>query len=360
MKIGIVTFQETNNYGAILQNFALQKAIEKHGHVAETVDYRSKYIAKPYRLSHLKNKGLGKYAFGVVGYLCYMPRTHANKKFRKNINYSKKVKKEQLAELNNDYDCFITGSDQVWNVNLTGYDDTYFLKFVTDSFKKNSYAASVGISELDDKQKEWYADKLSDYHMITVREKASIGLLKQVTEKEVVDVLDPVFLLTQDEWKKYVKPVKEKGDYILVYQLGLSTALVNYAKECAKKYGCKLVFFPFPLVGAACGKYKVCGGSGELLSYIAGAKYVITDSFHGTSLSIIFNKKFTTLVSGTHSAVSSRLTSMLDMLGLSNRIWNSELNLDEEIDYPTVNQLIEVGRNNSDAMLEKILVREES
>ncbi len=359
MRIGIVTFQETNNYGAILQNFALQKAIEQYGHYAETIDYRSEYIAKPYRLKHLKDKGLGKYVFGVIGYLCYMPRTRANQKFRKNVHYSKPIMKEGLSALNVDYDCFITGSDQVWNVNLTGYDDTYFLKFVDAAKKKNSYAASIGISQFTDEQKEWYKDKLSGYNVVSVREMASIPMLSDITETDVEEVLDPVFLISKEEWDGYTYSAKEKCDYILVYQLGVSSALVDYAKQCARTYGCKLVFFPFPLVGTAKGRYMLSAGAGDLITYIKNAKYVITDSFHGTALSIIFGKKFATLVSGTHSAVSSRLTSLLEKLGLQHRIWKKDLNIDEEIEYSKVYKILDAERLRSYKVLEKILIRED-
>lgn len=353
MKIGIITFQETNNYGAILQNYALQHSLKKYGHDVETIDYRSRYISKPYKLLHLKKKGIARYLFGVMGYICYLPRQKRNSVFRQKINYSKPVKYEELVELNQDYDMFITGSDQVWNVNLTGHDDTYFLGFVAEKNKKNSYAASVGLSALSEQDKVWYNNKLSDFTDVLVRETSSVALLEPLLNKSVKDVVDPVFLLDEEEWKSVMNPVN-MGDYILVYQLGISKAFVKYAVSCAKKYNCKLIFVPFPLVGFAKGKYKFTAGAGDVLSYIAHAKYIITDSFHGTALSIIFNKKFTTLVSGTHSGVSSRLKDMLKKFGLENRIWIEGFDLDATIDYKAVNRIVKVERQKALELLKKI------
>lgn len=358
MRIGIITFQETNNYGAILQNYALQYAIKQLGHEPETIDYCSRYISKPYKLSHLKNKGIVKYLFGVIGYICYLPRQKRNDEFRKHIKYSQSVCYEELPSLNTQYDCFITGSDQVWNVQLTGYDDTYFLGFVDNGKKKNSFSASVGISQLSDSDKLWYKDKLNDYQNISVRETRAVRLLNDFLDKMICDVVDPVFLLRKEEWDALVKPVPIKQDYILVYQLGVSKELVKYASRCAKMYNCKLVFVPFPLVGIAKGKYAFNAGAGDVLGYIRYAKYVITDSFHGTALSIIFNKKFTTLVSGTHSGVSSRLLDMLKTFELENRIWNTNIDLDEKINYVHTNKILGTEYQKAFNLLKQILKEE--
>lgn len=83
MRIGIITFQETNNYGALWQNYALLKALNRIGADAETIDYRSRYIARPYRWSHLRKKGIAGYLFGLFGYIFYLFRIRGNKRFRK-------------------------------------------------------------------------------------------------------------------------------------------------------------------------------------------------------------------------------------------------------------------------------------
>jgi len=358
MRIGIITFQETNNYGALWQNYALQRALEKAGANVQTIDYRSKYIAKPYRFRHLLRKGIFGYLFGLAGYICYLFRTKKNGNFRKNICYSCPVDAQGLAELNGRYDKFIAGSDQVWNCRLTDYDDAYGLGFVEDSSKKTSYAASLGRKEPGEPEKAWYVKQLSDYQEILVREKSAEHILRDLLGKDVGTVLDPVFLLGRNEWKKAAgtrRLVKER--YILVYQLGISKALVSFAADCADYFRCRLVFLPFPLVGLVRCSCRITAGAGEALNYIQHAEYVITDSFHGTALSVIFQKKFLTLAAGTHRGVNSRILDLLAVFGLQERIWKKTMapyDLDREIDWEAVCRIWKEERRKSYMYVKKI------
>ena len=355
MKIGIITFQETNNYGAILQNYALQQALIKLGVSAETIDYRSEYISKPYRLRHLIRKGLPRYLFGLMGYIFYQFRSRRNRRFRENISYSRPVASHQLKSLNDEYDLFITGSDQVWNYKLTGYDEAYCLGFVTDNRKKTAYAASLGIKEIPEDCRQWYLKELTGYKGISVRENSAGQQLSSILSRRIITVLDPVLLLNRSEWEKCIPKRLVSEKYILVYQLGVSRKLVSYAVNCAKQHKCRLVFVPFPLVGLAKGSYKLTAGAGELLNYLYYAEYVITDSFHGTALSILFNKAFTTLTGGSHSGVSSRIIDMLRLFGLEDHMWNEEMDLDAPIDWELVNQVLERERNKSYDYLRQII-----
>jgi len=355
MKVGIVTFQETNNYGAVLQNYALQQAIIKKGHQVETIDYKSEYIGKPYRFSHLKRKGLFNYLFGVMGYMIYMPRTKRCKEFKKWVFYSRAVKKMELASLVDDYDCFITGSDQVWNHKLTGMDGTYMLDFVPDKSKCNSFAASIGLKELEPEMQKEYKALLKDYANITVREKSAKSLLEPIVGRPVEAVSDPCVLLSREEWSSVAKTMRPKESYVAVYQLGVSADVVNLAKKIAKENNLKVVYIPFPVGSLGKGKWDVSAGNAEVLGYIRDAAYVVTDSFHGTLLSIIFNKQFFTKCGGTHSGVGSRIIDLLDDLGLNSRLINENLNYKERIDYTNVNVVIKQKKSQAESILEKIL-----
>ncbi|MBQ7943983.1 MAG: polysaccharide pyruvyl transferase family protein [Lachnospiraceae bacterium] len=355
MKIGIVTFQETNNYGAVWQNYALQQAIIKRGHEAETIDYKSEYIGRPYRFSHLTNKGLFSYLFGVMGYIIYLPRTKKCREFRKKLFYSRAVKKADLSKFNEEYDCFIIGSDQVWNHKLTGMDATYMLDFVTDKTKCNSFAASVGLSCIEEEKQKEYKRLLEGYANITVREKSARQLLEPIVGRDVETVSDPCVLLSYDEWSSVAKPMRPKNSYVVVYQLGVSADVVKLAKKIAKENNLKVVYVPFPVGSFGKGTWDVTAGNAELLGYIRDAAYVVTDSFHGTLLSIILNKQFFTKVSGTHAGVGSRIVDLLDGFGLSNRIISDNLNHCDKIDYSAVNPLLEQRRTEAGNCLEKIL-----
>ena len=356
MKVGIVTFQETNNYGAVLQNYALQQAIIKKGHNVETIDYQSEYIGKPYRLSHLKNKGLFSYLFGVMGYLIYVPRTKKCNRFKEKIYYSKRVKNKELDKLNEEFDCFITGSDQVWNHKLTGMDGTYMLDFVLDKSKCNSFAASVGLNELElDKQKE-YKRLLENYKNISVREKSAQYLLEPIVGRTIENIADPCLLLSKEEWSQAAKSMSHKDSYVLVYQLGVSADVVKLAQKLAKENHLKVVYLPFPVGKLGKGKWDFTAGNAEMLGYIRDAAYVVTDSFHGTLLSIIFNKQFFTKCAGTHAGVGSRILDLLDELGLSERLLTETLDTCETIEYERVNEILEDKRKKSIHYLDNILV----
>lgn len=355
MKIGIITFQETNNYGAVLQNYALHQALVRYGHEVQTIDYQSSYIGKPYRLEHLKNKGLFAYLFGVMGYFIYLPRTKKCKEFRKYIHYSRKVNKQSISEINNEFDLFITGSDQVWNYNLTDLDETYMLGFVSDKSKCNSFAASIGLSEISEENKTIYKNLLKDYHFISVREKSAVPLLADILFKDIQVVSDPCVLLNQADWDKVSKQPQIKGKYLLVYQLGISADAVKLAKRISKEKKLKVVYIPFPVGCLAKGKWDIGAGNAELLGYIKDAEYVVTDSFHGTLLSIIYNKRFFTKMSGTHAGVGSRIYDILEHYGLTDRILNASMDYEKSIDYNKVNKLMETDRKYSQEVLQRII-----
>lgn len=355
MKIGIITFQETNNYGVILQNYALQQALIQKGHHVRTIDYKSSYIGKPYRLAHLKNKGFFSYAFGVLGYLIYMPRGKKCKKFRKKILYTKPVKEDELGKLNEEFDLFITGSDQVWNPRLTGMDTAYMLDFVADKAKCNSYAASIGLSGASPSQKELFYTFLHDFHYISVREKSAAALLENILGRKIAVASDPCLLLTREEWASVAESPGIAQGYVLVYQLGVSPDAVNLAKRIAREKSLRLVFVPFPVGAFAVGRWDIGVGNAGLVGYIRDAEYVVTDSFHGTLLSIIFNKKFFTKVSGTHAGVGSRIYDLLESYGLEERIIQNDMDYGLEISYESINKKIKMDRKMSMQILDRIL-----
>ena len=142
-KVGVITFHNYDNYGAILQSYALQKCLERLGAQPEIIDYKCNYISNPFCLQRLRNKGVFEYIYGVIGYFCYLPRRIKCNLFRKKIKYSGPFTSKTINKADGKYDIYISGSDQIWDWNLTGFDKTYFLNFVTKG-KKCSYAASIG------------------------------------------------------------------------------------------------------------------------------------------------------------------------------------------------------------------------
>lgn len=356
MKAGIITFQETNNYGAVLQNYALQQAILKCGAEPETIDYLSDYIGRPYRLTHLKNKGLLAYLYGIVGFLIYRMREKNTNFFRKHIRYSERIVRKQLATLNERYAVFITGSDQVFNHRLTGGDATYLLDFVTDKKRCSSYAASLGLENVGEAFCDAYKACLKDFRVISVREKTASAALKELLERDIAVVSDPCALLTCDEWRRVAVLPKERRAYVLVYELGISPEVVSLAKQIASSENLKIIFVPFPIGIPAKGSWKPCAGPGELLGLIAQAEYVITDSFHGTLLSIIFEKPFFTRIP--EKRVGSRILDLLKEYDLEDRLIGSCIDYKKAIDYRAVREKIAQNRTYSMELLKKCVSEE--
>ncbi len=357
MKVGIITFQETNNYGANLQNYALQQAVKQLGGTPETIDYRSRYIGRPYAPAHLKNKGLGAYLFGVVGYLVYALRTGKTKAFRRHIAYSPQVKREGLEAMNDRYDLFLTGSDQVFNHKLTGMDGTYMLDFVKDKAKCHSYAASLGLAALEPAVQEQYRAWLSDFATLTVREQTAAGVLSETLGREVSVVSDPCLLLERADWEAVAVAPKQKKPYVFVYELAWSKDVVALAQRIAKDKGLNIIFAPFPMGKAACGGWRLGAGPGEILGLIRDAEYVVTDSFHGTLFSILFNKAFYTRIA--EKAIGSRISDLLTKCGLEDRLLDPTMtSFTSDIDYDAVNAVLADFRQASRDTLRSMLIGE--
>ena len=141
-RVGVITFHNYDNYGAILQSYALQKKLREIGTQPEIIDYRCDYISNPFRLVNLKKKGLFNYIYGAIGHICYIPRRFKCNRFRKHMRYSQPVTQGKMQPVAGKYDIYIAGSDQIWDYKLTNFDTTYFLDFVKKGKKKCSYAAS--------------------------------------------------------------------------------------------------------------------------------------------------------------------------------------------------------------------------
>ena len=113
-RVGVITFHNYDNYGAILQSYALQKKLQEIGTQPEIIDYRCDYISNPFRLVNLKKKGLFNYIYGAIGHICYIPRRFKCNKFRKHMRYSQPVIQGKMQPVAGKYDIYIAGSDKQW------------------------------------------------------------------------------------------------------------------------------------------------------------------------------------------------------------------------------------------------------
>jgi hypothetical protein len=232
---------------------------------------------------------------------------------KKYINESEKIyNKETKYQLNDDFDFFISGSDQVWNPNFLYGDDVYFLQF-TEYTKRISYAPSFGISKIE-KEYDVYKKLLNDFNYISVREEDGKKIVKEMTGRDVPVLVDPTLLLTKEDWYKIFpskrKPIEKK--YILVYFLG--EAEKDGLKETykiAKKNNLEVI----NLLNLKYEKFYTVDPA-EFVSLFANASLIMTDSFHGTIFSIIFEKPF---IAYKREQMNSRIDSLLKMFNLNER-----------------------------------------
>lgn len=300
-KIKSITFHRAHNYGAFLQSYALQNYIISKGHDAEIIDYINPKVDEMYKPFY---NPYGSFLGGVKRFIrnlfYIIPIIKRYNIFNRCIKNDLKLTKsvyniDDVLNIIDKDDILITGSDQVWNKNLTnGLSDLYTLNFSNNY--KISYAASVGNNDLLIENKDEYKNKLSSINSMSVRENSTSLILNNDFYKfDSKVVLDPVFLLNASQWEKIVSSkVDEKIDkkYIFSYMLKYDSDLISGANYLSKITNLPIVDNELRNKGYK-NRIKTIFSKGpwHFLYYLINAEYVITQSFHATVFSIIFHKK---------------------------------------------------------------------
>lgn len=352
-KVGILSFHKVINYGAVLQSYALNRTFRELGTKCEHIDYTAIKIKESYDPFVIKTRG----DFHTL--IDYMAGFTANRLTEKRFNIfigkyiptSRNYTQETLNDARGKYDLLVCGSDQIWNTDLTGNDYAYFLNF-DNSSKKVSYAASFGKTSLSDDIKEQVKECLDDFSIITVREESASELLREIVNNESTVVPDPVFLLHRNEWEKLCRGkriVKEK--YILLFILHDNASTVEFAEKLSNNSNFKLISISNSIkrVGSS-KKVKGCGPE-EFLKLIRDAEYVITDSFHASAMSIIFNKKlYIGLKEGNLASLNTRIDTLAKKFQLRDRIIRKGMTINESMNFDYINNQLEkekkFGREN--------------
>ena len=361
-RIGILTFHNTLNYGASLQCYALQTHLLDAGYDVKVLDYQNEKFKKEYSPFYMPNRSLRKFAYMLAAFPTNVGKRRRKKVFdKKNLMRSAPYDKTDMKDANKNFDCIIVGSDQVWNYNLTNSDFTYLLDFAAPALKKISYAASFGLSSIDEAHARVYLPLLRDFSHLSVREEQGKSLLQNMgVETEAKVVIDPVFLLSREKWLSLLAPPKRKG-YIALYMFRNRAAL-EYAKQLSRSTGKKLVYIGAPIKSfEKCKKVRRIGPF-DWLSLIAHADYVVTDSFHGTAFAVLMQKKFVSFrdVDGGMKA-DSRLETLLGKIGLEHRLLSRQTDvdlIDQEIDQEDVSRRLTALINESKQFLKDALSAE--
>lgn len=356
-KIGILTLHRANNYGAVLQNFALLKAIESLGFSAETIDYIIPEIDKAYAPKLLlKNKNI----FRMLKANCWNVFNKKNElvQYNKYADFRDEHLKistdsfDNSTISNSNYDLYIIGSDQIWNKGIVGeeHKQTFCLNFT--SKKKASYAASCGSINCS-----FDLSEIKDFDYITVREQELCDYLNNNGIKTKV-VCDPTLLLTKEDWLDLILDVSaDHSNYVYLYYIGSGRdEAAQIAKDVASNLGNKVYYSH--RVDRRSRKYginKFSDGPLDFLREIANSDYTVVSSFHGTVFSILFEKQFFALLD---IKTGSRVKTLLTKIGLEDRIVD---NYDDyktrnftPINYDRVRPILEQWRQKSLEELKKI------
>lgn len=367
MKVSIITILDNTNYGTYLQALATGMAIKSLGHEVEIIHYTRPCMTP---------KGNSKAIYEDRGFIRWF--------YRCVLKYSRKS--YQLKKLDMDFlkcylpvtseyigfkplvvnppqaDVYITGSDQVWNSFYNrGIDKSYYLDFVPEGKKRISYAASIGMPNFPENEVDETKRLLEKYQYITVRELSAKKILESLGVASEV-VLDPTLLLDKVAWSEIAEryAFKEPEPYLLTYSVEYGkedSYIKHYAKLIAEKKGLKLYHITYG--GKPFDNYydKVFtyATPDQFLNLMLHASFIVVSSFHGTAFSINFNKPFITV---SPKKFNSRVMSLLQITGLESRVVTDDSrSIDSfgDIDYFSVNKILDGERKKSLAILNKML-----
>lgn len=335
-KIGIITFHASHNCGSMMQAYAIQKQVKKLGYDNEIIDFQNDGQKDMYAVVHKKKT----FKNFIKNTLLLFSRKKIRKQWEdyeifKNKTFKLSEKKycnyEELKKANNEYSCFISGADQIWNITIKDADDCYFLNFVDDEKRKIAYAPSFGaknILEVSDSPQK-YADFLNRYDYLSIRENNGRKWIKELINKDVPVVLDPTLLLDANEYEQILEKNNFKGKYIFYYAPTYSRKIDKFVKKIAKKYKLPVIvwnsreyYMKKEYLNGFILPEKI--NPGIYLDLIKNAELVITTSFHGTIFSTIYRKKFFVIKNGNMYTTDDRVLTLVNQLGIKERLIEPE------------------------------------
>ncbi len=379
-KIGIVTFHRSHNCGSILQSYAMQEILKNYGYQPEFIDFATKgqnelySVFRPFNFSTPRSFAKSAYR-NMLSALLYSRAkrnwTSYDRYLTNHLNVSKESY-DDSSELNDkklDYELYLTGSDQVWNVAIDDYDPIYFLNFV-HSHPKIAYAVSQGARDIAKyaQDPDQIARYIKDIDFVSSREENGQKWIENLTGNRYPVVLDPTLLHSQSQYSSIeeahgISNVKD-GEYIFVYASPLSRDYMRSVRKYARTHNLKIVVWHKEiwlkhlgwLTGVKCPNDQT---PGKYLDLIKNAKYICTSSFHGVAFSTIYRKNFVVLENdGMRAGNDDRMTGFLKRLKLSDRIVDLshfDTKMNEEIDYNEFEVELQKNQKVSRDFLDKAL-----
>ena len=330
LKVCGVTFDHTTNYGSCLQAFALQKVIEDM-----VIDNeRCEYQLIPHRTFPAARPKGGSPVLQLKRFIARRMANYRRSKFQpfetRYMHFAECNNQKKLGEIGHAYDAYVCGSDVIWNLSFTKADPIYFLDFAERY--KFSYAASFGVKDIDhdytgfdgdELPSQIFARYLPTLNSIGVREKSAVEIVRKIAGMPAEQVCDPVLLLTADQWRS-IASTSNRKPYIFAYSTHPSDNYLSFINRLKRQTGLPVIHVTWDLKTALFHGALLVPTPEEWLGLLAGAEYVVTNSFHATVFSCIFHKNFywakkTQTVQG----IGIRLYDFLQEMGLVNRAYGN-------------------------------------
>ena len=369
MKIKTLTTYNVYNYGASLQAYALMTYLTNKGNDVEIINYQPDYLTRRYDYkwvnpeSSMSRYAITRFVYRILKFLQRQTTLGRKKKFDCFNHHALKETKEvyhtfeELRQRPPEADLYIVGSDQIWNVFYeAGRDPAFYLDFVRKG-KKASYAASFSYLNIDETNKLRIKQSLQTFTSVSVREYQGLEILDDMDIKGTW-VLDPVFLLSTEEWRSQMSDFNKKEPYLLVYDFEGNKKLETFAKKYAKKKQLKIYSINDTYPRWYADRNFNSAGPREFLSLIYNCDAFVSNSFHGTAFSIIFHKPVFVFNRHRHK-VNSRMESLMTLFGLKDFILEDEKNYSKVIgtsfDFSTIEQIKCEELRKSKEFLERLL-----
>lgn len=373
--LGLATPFQTQNYGTKLQAFAMQNLFSDLGYDVEVISYiyvsdtksKIKNLLSPKKIKSVISSAKSKNANSKNPEYCKCI-SERNKEFNDFVNSHLHTTRtfstiESLAEYSKKYEAVICGSDQIW-LPLHIKKQYYSLEFVPNGVRRIAYAPSIGIDTIEKKDQKIYSEFLAKMDSVSCREISGCNLINKLSGKSAQIVLDPTLMVKKEVWDTLSgKDKVVDGDYIFCYFLGNNSAHRQKVVELSKLTGCKIVCLPHITNYVAADSnyadltpYNI--GPDKFINLIKHAKYVCTDSFHGSVFSTIFEKEyfvFQRFSDSDKGSTNNRLSSLITNLGIESRkisddqltTFNWSDNIKCKINYSQVNTRLNDLRDSS-------------
>lgn len=348
MKAGIITITNGENYGNRLQNYAVQEALKDIGLIPETIHkttnvFNSEDISFIWklRIKHILHYHITKEEKRILNFYRF---TH---KYIKKSRFI--IDKNVPAELEQEYQYFIAGSDQVWNPYFDYCTKENFLTF-TEHDKKIAFSPSIAVTRIPKEREADFRNWISDFRLLSVRESQGAEIIYQLCGRKAEVLCDPTIYLSAQKWRKLEKKVKSiKKPYILTYFLGeCPKELRKRIDQMAQNKKREVFCLQTPE------HYSIAPD--EFLYLVDHADCVFTDSYHGTIFSLIFHTPFWVFTRKENFVdMSSRIDDLLSAFHMKDRLWNSSTDLGIfQIDFTESDRIITQLQKKIYGFLKKI------